>query len=194
MKVSSEQKLYAAMKEGRVYRREELLNFSKALDRDLDKLVSESFLRKPHAGLYYRPKKSKWGEVPAEDGELVRAFLKTTDFLLTSSNDYNHLPLGLTQLSNVVTVYNRKRLGRFKLGTTVFDFRKPVNYPKKLDTEYLYVDLLNNLEALPEYSAELDLKIKTSLLDLSVQKLLKYAELYGKRSTQKKLNYLLEYA
>lgn len=194
MKVKTYQKLYEQMTAGKVYRREELVSFSPAVDRELKALVKSGLVRKPAAGLYYRPKKSKWGELPASPRELVRAFLKTDDFLLTSTNHYNSLSLGLTQLSNVSLVYNRKRVGRFKLGSLWYEFKRPVNYPKKFGEEFLYVDLLNNLDMLPERSDELDDALQRKLTGVSSDKLLKSAELYGKRSTQKKLKELLDHA
>lgn len=193
MKVKQSQKLYQQMKEGKVYRREELLPFSSALDRDLKELVKSRKVLKPASGLYYRPSVSRWGEVPVSERELVRAFLKTDDFLIFSTNAYNSLPLGLTQLSNVVLVYNRKRFGRFTLDGLVFDFRRPNNFPSKLNTEFLYVDLVNNLEMLPENSDEFQSTLKRRLAELPRAKLQKQARLYGKRSTQVKLNELLSH-
>lgn len=192
MRTSSPDKLYSKMKEGRVYRREELDEYSSAVDRDLNTLIKKALIKKLASGLYLRPKKSKWGEVPADAEELVRAFLKTDDFLLTSLNVFNKLPLGLTQLSNVPVVYNRKRLGRFKLGNQIFYFKRPVNFPNELSQEFLYVDLLNNLESLPEKSDELELKLRIQLKELPSKKLLECAERFGKRSTQVKLKELLE--
>lgn len=191
MKVKQSQRLYQQMKEGKVYRREELLSFSSALDRDLKELVSAGLVSKPASGLYYRPCKSRWGDVPASERELVRAFLKTDDFLMLSTNSYNSLPIGLTQLSNVVLVYNRRRVGRFVLDGLVFDFRRPINFPSKLSTEFLYVDLLNNMEMLPEKSDELQSTLMRRLAELPHDKLEKQAQLYGKRRTQVKIKELL---
>ena len=65
-------------------------------------------MKKLRGGLYYYPKQSAFGEVPADDYNLVRAFLKDDRFLLTSPNAYNTLGLGTTQLYN-------KRIGRYEL-------------------------------------------------------------------------------
>ena len=192
MKLRTSQKLYEQMEEGKVYRRDELSKLCSSVDRELKELVDAGLVSKPAVGLYYRPAKSKWGDVPASAEELIRAFLKTGDFLLTSTNAYNSLSLGLTQLSNVALVYNRRRVGRVKLGSLWYEFKHPVNYPKKLDKEFLYVDLLNNMDMLPEKSEELEAALKRRLEEESPEKLRKYAELYGKRSTQKKLNEFLK--
>jgi hypothetical protein len=112
------------MKPGRVYRRAELTSLSKAVDRDLKQLVKRGVVRKAAAGLYYRPLESRWALVPADTHELVRAFLNTNDFLVTSLNVFNQLGVGLTQMVNATMVYNRKRVGKFILDGTVYASRK----------------------------------------------------------------------
>jgi hypothetical protein len=67
---------------GHVYRRADLTRWSKAVDRHLKELLDEGALQRMSQGLYYCPKRASFGEVPPSDEELVRAFLKTTDFLL----------------------------------------------------------------------------------------------------------------
>jgi len=109
-------KLKEAMEPGRVYRRQDLEGLSTAVDRELKTLVAANEVGKLSGGLYCRPKPSQWGALPPDDRELVRAFLKTNDFRLTSFNDFNVLGLGLTQVYTVYVVYNHKRAGTFTLG------------------------------------------------------------------------------
>lgn len=54
------------------------------------------------------------------------------------------------ELYNRTLIYNHKRHGVFRLGNRQFDFRVKPRYPKKLTIEFLYVDLLNNLDELAE--------------------------------------------
>jgi hypothetical protein len=138
------------LKSGQVYRRADLEQWSKAVDRHLQYLVKEGALQKMSPGLYYCPAQASFGEVPPEDKALVRAFLKSDDFLLTSPNFYNALDVRTTQLYNKQVVYNHKRHGNFTLGGKVFDFRLKHKFPAKLSKEFLYVDLLNNLNDLAE--------------------------------------------
>ena len=72
------------------------------------------------------------------------------EFLVFSPSSYNAVGLGTTQLYNRTLVYNHKRHGVFRLGNRQFDFRVKPRFPKKLSREFLYVDLLNNLEELAE--------------------------------------------
>ena len=96
MKVKSAEKLFKGMKEGLVYRRHELSKFTSAVDRDVKELLHQGLVKKAAPGLYYRARQSRFGDLPPVQHELVRAFLKTDDFLLTSLNVYNGLGLGLT--------------------------------------------------------------------------------------------------
>ncbi|MDE2222799.1 MAG: hypothetical protein KGK03_06995 [Candidatus Omnitrophica bacterium] len=172
------------LKTGQVYRRADLQQWSNAVDRHLHQLVKEGFLQKMSGGLYYCPQKASFGDVPPEDEELVRAFLKDNDFLLTSPNLYNSLGVGTTQLYNKRVVYNHKRHGEFLLGGKVFDFRLKHKFPNRLSKEFLFVDLLNNLDELAEdkqevlqYAREKTLKKFTSMK--------KFINSYGGERTKK---------
>ncbi|HBO96661.1 MAG TPA: hypothetical protein DE315_08355 [Candidatus Omnitrophica bacterium] len=138
------------LRPGQVYRRVDLEQWSTAVDRHLKQLVEDGTLQKLSQGLYCYPQQASFGPVPPEDEKLVRAFLKSDDFLLTSPNLYNSLGVGTTQLYNKRVVYNHKRHGLFDLGGKEFDFRLKHKFPKALSEEFLLVDLLNNLSELAE--------------------------------------------
>ena len=95
------EKLKNVMKPGQVYRRQDLKGSSSAVARDLKTLMATGDVQKLAVGLYYRPLKNSFGGNPSPDGRaIVRAFLKTNDFLLTSYNYFSQLGLGLTQVYN----------------------------------------------------------------------------------------------
>jgi hypothetical protein len=73
-------RLRSLLKKGHVYRREDLLGDSNAVDRHLKQLVNAGDLEKLAQGLYYVPKSSAFGRVPPKDDELVEAFLKDENF------------------------------------------------------------------------------------------------------------------
>ena len=172
------------LKSGQVYRRADLKHWSKAVDRHLQDLVKEGALQKMSPGLYYCPKKASFGEVPPEDEELVRAFLKSNDFLLTSPNLYNALGVKTTQLYNHRVVYNHKRHGRFTLGGKVFEFRLKHKFPVNLSKEFLYVDLLNNLNNLAEDREEVLQYAKKRMLKKS-STMRRFINSYGGVRTKK---------
>lgn len=185
MHTTSHEKLAAHLKPGRVYRRDMLLSYSKAIDRDLMTLVKKGALEKLSTGLYYKPSISRFGALPSQDKDLVKCFLRDDSFLLYSWNLYNSLGLGLTQIYNRLVVYNRKRHGIFNLGGKEFDFRRPLRgFPHKLTSEFLVIDLLNNLGELAEDTESVKNQIKHSINKYDRKKLALYAKQYGKIATK----------
>ena len=187
MHTTSPQKLSRHLKSGHVYRREDFLKHSKAVDRDLQTLLEQGVLEKVAPGLYYAPKMSRFGSLPPEENTLVKAFLRDNQFLLLSWNAYNSLGLGLTQVYNRMVVYNRKRHGVFRLANQEYDFRRPAyGFPKKITPALLLVDLLNNANELSdEDTSTLKAKIKNTLSSALLKKAQRCSEKYGKVGTKK---------
>jgi hypothetical protein len=138
------------LRPGQVYRRKDLALWSNAVDRHVRQLVTEGRLEKVANGLYMAPRKTRFGVAPAKPEKLVETFLGDDRFLLVSPSAYNGLGVGTTQLHNVPVIYNHKRHGRFKLDGREYDFRMRTTVPTHLTQEVLLVDLLHNLERLPE--------------------------------------------
>ncbi len=173
------------LRAGKVYRRGDLAPASNAVDRHLKQLQDSGRLKKLAQGLYYVPRQSAFGSVPPRDSELVAAFLRDNEFLLLSPSSYNTLGLGATQLYNRTVVYNHKRHGRFKFGNRTFDFRMKPRFPNKLSSEFLLVDLLNNLDELAEERDELMRNAEAKSHQFDRQKLLKSASKFGTVATKK---------
>lgn len=167
------------LRRGQVYRRADLEQWSKAVDRHLGELVENQTLQKLSHGLYYYPKETVFGVVPPEEKALIRSFLKDDEFLLTSPNAYNMLGVGTTQLYNKRTVYNHKRHGEFNLGGRTFFFHLKPRFPKKLTSEFLLVDLVNNLDTLAEDTQKVLSMVKTKAKTMDVKKLKKAVQAYG---------------
>jgi len=174
------EKLRDSMQPGKVYRRQDLEGSSTAVDRDLHTLVASGEVRKLAGGLYYCSSKNAFGVTPPEERELVRAFLKTEDFLLTSYNYFNQLGLGLTQVYSTTLVYNHKRAGEYSLGGKRFEFRLVPAYPDKLSREFLLVDLLNNLKRLPDNTAGVLEHLKARLKEFDSAGLAACMKQYGR--------------
>lgn len=173
------------LRPGQVYRRADLEKWSKSVDRDLAKLVENGTLAKVSRGLYVFPKMSRFGVLPPQPEKLVKAFLKDDDFLLTSPNDYNSLGLGTTQLYNVQFVYNHKRHGRFELEGQVFDFKMKARFPKKATTEFLLVELVNNLKNLAEDHEKLLQRVRVKAPQMNTRRLATAVKKFAKVSTRK---------
>lgn len=172
---------------GRVYRREDLAQLSTAVDRHLRELVAHGALKKLAQGLYHAPKQSSFGPLPPADEQVVGGFLRDKDFLVFSPSAYNAVGLGTTQLYNRTLVYNHKRHGVFRLGNRQFDFRMKLRFPKKLTPEFLYVDLLNNLQELGEDRDEVLRQARKKLLSFDSVRLQRAVNSFGSVATRKRL-------
>lgn len=176
-----------ALRAGTVYRREDLVRFSTAVDRDLRTLLASGRLEKLAQGLYHAPRQSRFGPLPPADGQLVGGFLRDSDFLVFSPSAYNAVGLGMTQLYNRTLVYNHKRHGVHRLGSRQFDFRVKARFPKELSPEFLYVDLLNNLDELAENRDSVLRRARDRLHSFDTVRLRRVAQAYGSVATRKRL-------
>jgi hypothetical protein len=179
------QELKKHLRPGRVYRREDLAQWSSAVDRHLKQLMSEGALTKLAGGLYLYPKATVFGKAPAEDDKLVESFLKDSRFLLASPNAYNSLGVGTTQFYDKTVVYNHKRHGHFSLGGRKFDFRVKPSLPRTLSREFLLVDLVNNLDRLAESKKEVLARVRERVASYDVSRLKRAARDYGNVGTKK---------
>jgi hypothetical protein len=173
------------LRPGRVYRREELAEWSRSVDRDLQQLVGGGLLEKLAQGLYYAPKQSNFGTMPPADEEVVGAFLRDSDFLIFSPNAYNSLGVGTTQLYNTTWVYNHKRHGTFRLGHRSYEFRSKPKFPRTVTPEFLLVDMLNNLDMLAEDRDSLLERARSRFAEMDPKRLKKALAEYGSVATRK---------
>lgn len=177
---------------GRIYRRAELAPFSSNVDRHLGMLVEEGVLTKLQNGLYFRPRRSTFGDVPPEETRLLQTFLKSREFLVYSPNSFNSLGLGMTQLYNLPVVLNPKRHGRLKLGKRDFLFVRRRFVPKQMTKEVLLVELLNSSSWVSEERHRVMEALSRKLDEFDGDALKKAAMRYGTYSTQRRLNRVLE--
>lgn len=176
------------LRPGQTYRRGDLVQWSTAVDRHLRQAVQAGVLTKLAGGLYYAPKQTAFGAAPPQDDTLVSTFLKGGPFLLASPNAYNSLGVGTTQLHNKTVVYNHKRHGKFALGGRTYDFRMKPTFPKTVTTEFLMVDLVNNLDQLGENASEVLERVKTRMAASDRVRVKKAAQSYGSERTKKFFN------
>jgi hypothetical protein len=187
---SSETPLVRHVRAGKVYRREDLVPYSTNVDRELHKLVAQGMLQKLSQGMYYKPRKNVFGEVPPSESDLLAVFLKDKNFLSFNPSVYNSLRLGTTQLYNKTIVYNHKRHGMFELDQRLYDFRLKPRFPKpfQVTTEYLLVDMLNNLSDLAEDEEQVLLRAQEKLSQFDAKKLNKALMDFGSAATKRRVN------
>jgi hypothetical protein len=88
---------------------------------------------------------------------------------------------------NRTWVYNHKRHGVFKLGNRLFDFRVKPRFPKKLTPEFLYIDLLNNLDELAEDRDAVLHQARTKLNSFDSTRFQQTLDNYGNMATRKRV-------
>ncbi len=173
------------LRPGRVYRRVQLAQFSGSVDRHLKQLVMAGELQKLETGVYYKPKKSMFGDVPPEEDKLLEAFLNSDDFLVMSLNTYNAMGLGTTQLYNERLVYNHKRDGHMTVNGQNYFFIKNRKFPKTMSEEFLLVDLMNNMDLLAENTEKLKDALADKVFSMEMDKVKKAVNAYGKARAAK---------
>jgi hypothetical protein len=178
------------LKPGKVYRREDLKRYSASVDRHLKGLAQEGILQRLRQGLYLCPKATAFGLAPAEEKELLRAFLKDNRFVVYNLSNLNSLGLGTTQLYNKRIVFNRMRHGEINLGGQTYYFHKWREAPKKLSKEFLVVQLLNRLDELSENREEVLKNLKKKLNDYDRNQLKDCVRRYGTYSARLKFESL----
>jgi hypothetical protein len=177
---------------GQAYRRSELAALSSNVDRNLQSLVSEGFLKKLSTGLYLAPKKTAFGDALPEENSLLETFLNDDHFVVYSPSQFNSLGLGSTQLYNTRIVFNRKRTGELSVGGRTYSFKLWREAPKALSEEFLVVELLNRINELAEDREALLAKLREKLPTFNKAKLHNAANRFGTLSAQKKLKALFQ--
>ncbi|MAW59398.1 MAG: hypothetical protein CMJ94_01035 [Planctomycetes bacterium] len=151
-------------------------------------LVREGVLTKVQGGLYYAPRRTRWGEAPPTAEALLTAWLdgqQNQDWLLTGSAVWNTLGLGSTAVQVRPWVYNRKRSGAFNLAGHALLLRR-VPFPPRPPVEWFVVDLLNHYREAAADLTELQQRLAQALADhrFDPQRLREQANDYGRKWTQ----------
>ena len=174
------------LRSGRVYRTRDLARWSANPTRLAGRLVEGGRLRKLRHGLYYRPRQGRFGDVPPNEWELVRAFLGSRDFVLTGSDKWNALGLGSTGVAATRLVYNRQRTDEVELDRRRFRFRR-VRFPEDVTPEWYVVDLFENagLAGVDREDLARNLKRAVGQNSFNLERLFQAASEYGSRATQR---------
>ncbi len=147
---------------GHVYRTRDLAIWGANPTRLAQRLVQEGRLHRLAQGLYHAPKESRFGPVPPEDREILRAFLGDEDFVFTGPLYWNALGLGATAAFPAQLVYNRHRSGEFQLGGSSYWLRR-VRFPEQPFLEWYLIDLLEHHKMVGQSLSELEAALVVAL-------------------------------
>jgi hypothetical protein len=172
------------LKPGRVYRTRQLAAWSANATRLAKRLVGSGELLPLAHGLFVHPAVSRFGPVPPDDAELMRAFLDGDPYVFTGPDQWNALGLGTTVLHAMTLVYNTKRSGTFRLGKRLFQLRR-VAFPKNPPLEWFIVDLFEHADQAGSQPKALAQALAASLKTkrFNAQKLKEMSETYGSKKT-----------
>ena len=134
------------LKPGSVYRTAALRRWGDNPTRLATRLEREGRLQRLGHGLFYAPKKTRFGTTPPTDDALLDAFLDGTPYVVSGPPLWNALGLGTTGVAARRLVYNTKRSGSVTLAGRTFDLRR-VAFPEHVTPEWYVVDLLRNSDA-----------------------------------------------
>ena len=189
--MSALQEFKKHLKPRQVYRRAQLAEFSNTVDRYIRQLLDTGELQKLECGLYYWPEESNYGDLPPDENQLMRVYLKGDDFLIISSNSYKSIGIGAKQHYNEKLVYNHKRAGRKILGGRKYKFFIDRKFPTTVTEEFLLVDLMNNLVFFAEDKRKMRKHVVEKALSMNASSLLQTANYYGRSRTKKFFNTFL---
>lgn len=181
------------LRPGRAYRTRDLAGWSANAPRLAKRLVREGQLVPLAHGLFAHPRRSRFGDVPPTDEEVMRAFLDGGRFVFTGPERWNALGLGTTALFAAPLVYNTKRSGSFELGGRRYVLRR-VAFPTHPAAEWFVVDLFENWERAGAAPADLARALRRSVAagSFDADRLREMARRYGTRQTQALIDSALE--
>jgi hypothetical protein len=172
------------LKPGRVYRTRELRRFGANPARLARRLVREGRLQQAAHGLFYTPVKSRFGQAPPSEEEILRGFLGSSPFVITGPPKWNALGLGATAMFAATLVYNQRRTGEFTFDGRRFLLRR-VYFPERPTPEWYVIDLLQHHDMAGASLAELEDRLVATLREgrWERQRLRAMAEQYGTKAT-----------
>lgn len=170
---------------GRVYRTREFGAWAKNPFALATRLVHEGTLRHLGHGLYHFPEQSRFGLLPPDEHELVRAFLCGRPFVFSGTDAWNALALGTTQERMVALVYNDSRSGLFVLDGRRYQFKR-TRFPERPSAEWFAVDFVNNIDDVVDADVGRNLRALRRRLerDLDPHTFAQMLCLYGSRRTK----------
>ncbi|NEM97212.1 DUF6088 family protein [Pontibacter burrus] len=167
------EKKIGRMEEGLTFKYEQL-GISKeeysAATKATERLIRKGLIKRVSKGVFYKPKKSRFGELKPREEELLKPYLfegnKRVGYI-TGNSLYNRMGL-TTQVSNTIKIASRSKRISTKLGKVEV---KPLKSYVDINDKNYY--LLEILDALKDFKIipDLDKKSGIKLMQSRIQKL-----------------------
>ena len=156
---------------------------SMALSKALSRLTKSGRIKRLKRGIYYKPKKTKYGELKPDENEILKNILYKKNKrigYITGVKLYNRLGL-TTQVANEYQIAVNKLKKDIEVGKTIINFIR-VNPPISENNYKLlqYLDVLKNIKNIPGSDKNtVYKKIKNIILKLKNSEINKMIELAG---------------
>lgn len=150
-----------------------------------ERLIRKGLIKRVSKGVFYKPKKSRFGELKPREEELLRPYLfegnKRVGYI-TGNSLYNRMGL-TTQVSNTIKIASRSKRISTKLGKVEV---KPLkSYVDINDKNYYFLEILDALKDF-KIIPDLDKKSGVKLMQNKIQRL-------GPKEKKRLIKYALEY-
>ena len=140
------------MEEGRIISYQDFQDFDNqgAVALALSRLCKEEKIRRLQKGKYYKPKKTKFGELEPGDARIVSGVLGEEGYV-TGLTAYNRLGL-TTQVPNEITIKGRKYPRKASVGKLKIRFIRDQNQTITTGSEELLtiLDAFKNIKRIPD--------------------------------------------
>lgn len=114
-----------------------------AASKAIERLIKKGTIKRISTGIFYKPKKSVFGEMKPSETELIRLYLFDKGYRIayvTGSSLYNKMGL-TTQLTNIIQVASREKRIITKIGNIKVKAVK--SYVDVSDENYKYLEILD---------------------------------------------------
>ncbi len=185
--------IMVTLKPGAVVRTRDLANLSDNPSRLAKRLLMEGRLKRLNlGGLFYVPRRTRFGMVGPDMLAVLEVFLNGGPFVETGPPVWNTLGLGGTRHYSFTLFYNTKRSGIFTFANSPV-YLKRVAFPQPPTLEWFVVDFLENLESVGLTRGQVAPKLVQAIQEGRFDKacLTREASTYGTAATRRFLECLL---
>lgn len=144
-----------------------------ALSQTLSRLVKKGIIERLRKGVFYKPQKTKFGNIKPSETEILRSMIDPSNSYVTGLNVFNNLGL-TTQISNEVVIATPKPKKRQNIHGLKIKYVKGLKPEQENDIQKLQLlDALKNFKTIPDKDTQLFIKIIEKKLDNLARKDLK---------------------
>lgn len=177
-----------AVKYGETFTYEQLAidkNEYQSAAKSIERLIKKGVIKRISPGLFYKPKKSVFGELFPKDEEILKPYLfKNGKRIAYITGTYLYNKLGLTtQIPQIIKIASREK--EIKVNKTNLKIKPAKSYVDVTNKNYQYLEIL---DVLKNYNKILNLNIENGITILS-----EILDKLSEKDVKRLINYSLKY-